>query len=143
MKIILPYDSEEYFTRSGLALIEQLGLLEYEPINMVLQNWSAYTLAATTDIYERVVDDVFEAVQTRFGYGPEGVRIQTLLSEHTDELTEVFIQLARKLEFTLATYPDEHTRQSMGRADYHFLRVEKIDYNGKFISIVTDVIDAP
>lgn len=143
MKIILPYDSEEYFTRNGLALIKQLGMQEYDPINMVLQNWTSYTLGDPADVHERVIDDVFDIITTRYSYGPDGQRAQSLLSETSDELTELFLNVARKLQFVLDTYPDEHTRKSLGSADYHFLRVENIDYPGKNISIVTDVIDAP
>lgn len=141
MKIVIPFDSEEFFTRSERDLLERFQLTEDMAINQVLQNWLVYTLGESHQIYERTVDDLHELFDFTYGYNETGVRLQGQLDEFSHDLTVMMVGVARRLHELLNTIPDDVFRRRYHTGDYHYLEVLEINRPGRYVMLTDAVVE--
>lgn len=143
MKIIIPYDPDTFFSMEEYSLFSLLQLTDQIVLNQVLENWTTFATGTADEIYERVVDDLYDHYGTTYREGLESKRLQTLLSQHADTLVQCLQHTAIQLQHVLDGLPEEARRLTYDTGDYYYLRVESINKMGKFAMITTDVYDNP
>lgn len=142
MKIIIPYDPDSFFGMEEHSLLRLLELEDEQVLDQTLTYWTTYVYGTAEQIYEHTVDSVYEVIEFKHRGSGRGCQLQHLLSEHADQLTEIMIHSAVRLQQLLQDVPDEVSRRTIDTGEYHFLKVESINAVGKFAVITSDIADA-
>lgn len=142
MKIIIPYDPDQFFNLEEQSLLQALGLEDGHVINQALDHWTTYAHGSLEDIYERTVDDVFEFIEVHFGNDHSCFQLaHNVLSANTDEIVELVKMTAMRLHQLIADLPHDINQRGIDSEEYHFLKVESFNAAGKYAVLTTDVID--
>lgn len=139
MKIIIPFDQSELFTTDQQALLGDLQLDVAFIVDQALSSWTLYAYGSAADMYEHTVDTIYEEIYRRNMHDKHAVaRLENVLSQNADELTQLISHMAIVLKQLLEDIPDEIIRQSLNDDVYHYLRVEEINVMGRFAKLASN-----
>ncbi|QVD49117.1 hypothetical protein LUCX_47 [Xanthomonas phage vB_XciM_LucasX] len=139
--IVLPYDSDEWFTLEDHSLMEGLGLNPAKVIDQILFCWTVYVHGAPDEIYERTVNDLHEIYEQAFAEGePAAVTYQQYLAdENTGDAISALLSLtAQRLHHLLNDLPQDVFQFGINDDLYQYLRVEALSEQGRFLKLVID-----
>lgn len=143
MNIVIPFDSETFFTLEDKSL---MSLLNLEPANVLdeaLTHWNKFTKGDAVEIFEQAVEDMQELISLSLS-GCELDRAEEILEANGNQLADLVKTSALRLKDLVHEIPDELERTLWTNDDNEhgqlFLRVSEIDPIGKFAIIKSDTV---
>lgn len=141
MQITIHYDVAEIYSPDDIQLLGQLSLDMKDLTDHVLTHWVIYRHGDISEMYETLVDALYEHIHHKYGDTDQGIHAHQLLANGADQLVQMTDMLAQYLARMLVNMPDEISRGRMTEDHYHFLRVDRISITGRFAVLRTDTID--